>query len=138
MRTLLKDRFLAFLLLMLCFLVALLVALVCTSVQTRAQEMDMEHRHALGHGEYQNWASGKTNNCCNNEDCHFLTKDEYRETVDGPELRVSNKWCPVKPEHYTIRGKSPDWSHPHACINKNTNYQDECDRILCFMREGGT
>jgi len=98
---------------------------------------DMEHRHALGHGEYTDWASKKTNNCCNNEDCHYLTESDFRETADGTELKVGNKWCPVKEEHFVIRGRSPDWSRLHACINNYTSYQDQCDRILCFMRDGG-
>jgi hypothetical protein len=102
-----------------------------------AHAQDMEHRHALGHGEYQDWASKKTNNCCNDVDCHYLAKDEYRETAEGTELKVGPKWCPVKDEHYVIRGKSPDWSKLHACINQNASYGDECDRILCFMRDGG-
>jgi hypothetical protein len=96
-----------------------------------------ENRHALGHHDYQDWASKKTNNCCNNDDCHYLAEDEFRETQEGTELKIGNKWCPVKDEHFVIKGKSPDWSKLHACINMSASYGDECDRILCFMRDGG-
>lgn len=98
-----------------------------------------QDRHMLGHGDYLDWASGKTLNCCNNEDCHYLKKGEYRETQEGTELKVRGKWCPVKQEHFVIKGKSPDWSRLHACINENTSmYPDDCERILCFMRDSGT
>lgn len=100
---------------------------------------EMEHRHALGHGDYTEWQSGKTLNCCNNEDCHYLAESDFRETAEGTELKVRGKWCAVKQEHFVIKGKSPDWSRLHACINENTSmYPDDCERILCFMRDSGT
>ena len=75
-------------------LVALLLFLVAFLVLTfpwKAKAQDWLPRHAQGHGEYKDWASKKTNNCCNNEDCHYLAADEYRETVTGTELRASGK-----------------------------------------------
>jgi hypothetical protein len=53
---------------------------------------------------------------------------------------VRGKWCPVLPEHFIIKGKSPDWNKPHACINYDlrTSYADDCERLLCYSGRGGT
>ena len=68
-----------------------------------------QHNHAEGHNEYATWASQKANNCCNNMDCGVLNDDEWRETSEGTQVKISGQWCPVLPEHFIIRGKSPDW-----------------------------
>ena len=99
-----------------------------------------QHDHARGHSEYQNWASRKTGNCCDDKDCGILDDDQVRETRTGPEVKVRGKWCPVLPEHFIIKGKSPDWNKPHACINYDfrTSYADDCERLLCYSGRGGT
>ena len=99
-----------------------------------------QHDHARGHNEYQNWASKKTGNCCDDKDCGILNDDQVRETTTGPEVKVRGKWCRVLPEHFIIKGKSPDWNKPHACINYDfrTTYADDCDRLLCYSGKGGT
>jgi hypothetical protein len=99
-----------------------------------------QHDHARGHSEYQSWASRKTGNCCDDKDCGVLDDDQVRETTTGPEVKVRGKWCPVLPEHFIIKGKSPDWNKPHACINTDvrTSYGDDCERLLCYSGKGGT
>ena len=99
-----------------------------------------QHDHARGHNEYQNWASKKTGNCCDDKDCGILNDDQVRETTTGPEVKVRGKWCRVLPEHFIIKGKSPDWNKPHACVNYDfrTTYADDCDRLLCYSGRGGT
>ena len=99
-----------------------------------------QHDHARGHSEYQNWASKKTGNCCDDKDCGILDDDQVRETTTGPEVKVRGKWCRVLPEHFIIKGKSPDWNKPHACVNYDfrTTYADDCDRLLCYSGKGGT
>jgi hypothetical protein len=96
-----------------------------------------QHNHDEGHPDYQNWASGKTSNCCNDKDCGDLNEDETREGDKGTKVLILKKWCPVKAEHYIIKGKSPDWNKPHACVNHLGYYDDPCDRLLCFAGKGG-
>jgi hypothetical protein len=98
-----------------------------------------QHEHARGHSEYQSWASKKTSNCCDDKDCGVLRDDEVRETAAGAEVKVLGRWCPVRPEHFIIKGKSPDWNKPHACVNRDfrTSYGDDCDRLLCYSGKGG-
>jgi hypothetical protein len=95
-----------------------------------------QHNHAGGHNVYKTWASKKTDNCCNNQDCGALREDEWRETVGGTEVKVSGQWCPVRFEHFLISGKSPDWSRAHACIQPDVKYstgrKSPCERLLCF------
>jgi hypothetical protein len=92
-----------------------------------------QHNHADGHHDYMTWASKKTGNCCNNQDCGALSEGEWRETAEGTEVKILGEWCPVRQEHFLIRGKSPDWTKPHACINKNTSLiSHPCHRLLCF------
>lgn len=92
-----------------------------------------QHNHGDGHHDYLTWASKKTNNCCNNVDCGSLQDDEWRETPKGAEVQILGEWCPVLEEHFIIRGKSPDWTKPHACVNKNVNLTTHpCQRLLCF------
>ncbi len=89
-----------------------------------------------GHNEYTTWASHKADNCCNNMDCGVLNDDEWRETTEGTEINISGQWCPVRPEHFIIRGKSPDWSKAHACIQPDVKYSTgrkmPCERLRCF------
>ena len=92
-----------------------------------------QHNHAQGHPDYSLWASRKTEHCCNNQDCGELRPDEWRETNEGAEIKIRGQWCPVLPEHFIIRGKSPDWSKPHACINNSPSITTApCLRLLCF------
>jgi hypothetical protein len=95
-----------------------------------------QHHHAGGHDAYRTWASQKTDNCCNKQDCGALRDDEWRETVAGPEVRISGQWCPVRTEHFLVSGKSPDWSRAHACIQPDVKYstgrKTPCERLLCF------
>lgn len=97
-----------------------------------------QNNHAAGHNLYQGWASKKINNCCNNEDCGVLSSSEWRNTNTGTEVRVFNEWCPVLSEHRVIQGKSPDASRPHACVDRKvSSWRKGCDRLLCFMGDGG-
>jgi hypothetical protein len=92
-----------------------------------------QHNHSDGHADYMTWASKKTGNCCNNQDCGSLSEGEWRETAKGTEVKILGEWCPVQQEHLIIRGRSPDWTKPHACVNKNINLTSHpCHRLLCF------
>jgi hypothetical protein len=92
-----------------------------------------QHNHGSGHHDYMTWASKKTGNCCDNQDCGSLSKDEWRETAEGTEVKILGAWCPVLQEHFIIRGKSPDWTKAHACVNKNMSLSmTVCQRLLCF------
>src|SRR5260221_8124756 len=75
-----------------------------------------QHNHSAGHNDYQGWSSQATGNCCNNQDCGELTKDEWRETDTGTEVLINGTWCPVKPEHFIVTGKSPHQTVAHDCI----------------------
>jgi hypothetical protein len=106
-----------------------------------APAQSVHERHAQGHDEYLNWSSERTEYCCNSDDCHFLNDDEVRETPVGKEVLVHARtheptWCPVKPEHYIIKGKSPDWNKSHACVNTKSTYSDPCAALLCFAGKG--
>jgi hypothetical protein len=83
---------------------------------------DHAQSHALGHDEYRDWASERTPNCCNNEDCRALADNEWRETNTSTEILIKGKWCPVQKRHFILRGKSPDWNVVHACILGNNFY----------------
>ncbi len=100
-----------------------------------------QHNHSRGHDDYKDWFSRKASNgCCNNDDCGHLTGDDLRETSSGPQVKIEGQWCPILQEHYTTKGQSPDASVPHACVGKNSYWlsQPPCDRLLCFMGQGGT
>jgi hypothetical protein len=62
--------------------------------------------------------------------------NEWRETSEGTEVKISGRWCLVLPEHRIIRGKSPDWSKAHACVQPDVKYstgrKTPCERLLCF------
>lgn len=109
-----------------------LIYTVCVGYISGAKAQ--EH-HAQGHNEYQGWASNKTSNCCNNDDCGDLADDEWRENNGRIEIHILGAWCPVLSEHYVIKGRSPNWERAHACVNKNANWStaDPCERLLCFM-----
>jgi hypothetical protein len=98
-----------------------------------------QHNHGAGHGEYQGWASGVTPNCCDNRDCGALKESEHRQTETGPQILIDGEWCPVLRQHYLTRGRSPDWSTPHACIQlKFPGLSGEgCARLLCYTPAGG-
>lgn len=94
-----------------------------------------QHNHAAGHGDYKDWASQRVGNCCDNRDCGTLKDDEVREGVNGPEVKISDQWCPVLQIHFLIRGKSPDWNVAHACVSRNHTLPS-CERLLCFSGKG--
>lgn len=104
--------------------------------RTRGAEVHIEYRHLAGHADYNNWSSGKTANCCNNDDCHLLEDGEWRETDHGDEIKILDQWCPVEQRHYVTRGKSPDWDKAHACILTTGDHYFPCERLLCFMGTG--
>jgi hypothetical protein len=106
--------------------------IVATAFMLSATCSNAQHGHEDGHLDYENWSSKKTANCCNNEDCGYLASDEWRQNIQGDEVKIQNQWCPVKPEHYITKGKSPDWTKAHACIAKGGSYANVCDRLLCF------
>ena len=101
-----------------------------------ATESVAQHNHAQGHNDYAAWASKKASNCCNNMDCGELRDDEWRETAEGTQVKISGQWCPVLPEHFVIRGQSPDWSKAHVCVQPDVKYstgrKTPCERLLCF------
>lgn len=117
---------------------ALLWLILATFVVCGAQA---QQHHAAGHNDYSGWSSEKTANCCNNEDCGDLEDTQWRATPTGDQILIKGKWCPIEKKHYTTKGKSPDWRKAHACVNNNPNYSpaggDDCDRLLCFMGNGG-
>lgn len=94
---------------------------------------DQSYTHAQGHNVYRYWYSQKTGNCCNDQDCHPLKDTEWREDAEGPSVLIRGEWCPVQQQHYVIKGKSPNWEVPHACINDRTANMPPCERLLCFM-----
>lgn len=91
-----------------------------------------QHNHGAGHSEYMGWASRKVANCCDDRDCGMLSENEIRETKTGTEILIGGEWCPVLPEHWLTKGKSPDSSVAHACINP-AEYTPACSRLLCFV-----
>lgn len=115
-----------------------------------------QQAHERGHNDYRNWASKKTDNCCNEQDCGELAPDEWRETPEGIEVKLKDRyygndgtpyshiidrkrdvWCPIKPEHYVLpgRGRSPNYDTPHLCARQYAESEnaDPCNRLLCFM-----
>jgi hypothetical protein len=79
--------------------------------------------------------------CCNNEDCRTLEEADERTTATGGiEVRVFDRWCPVKPHHYLKSGNAPDWSTAHVCVAKNQAWHviPVCDRLLCYQPKPGT
>ena len=107
----------------------------CILISFLACGAQAQHNHAQGHNEYSGWSSLKTGNCCNNQDCGDLADNEWREKDGRVEIEILGAWCPVNQEHYVVKGKSPDWTRAHACVNKNPNatFANPCDRLLCFM-----
>jgi hypothetical protein len=108
--------------------------LFATAILALALPAFAQHNHGAGHDVYQGWASQKVANCCNNQDCGALNDDEVRETTTGTEVRIDDQWCPVLHQHHLIKGKSPDWNTPHACVRR---YGEGCDRLLCYTGKGG-
>lgn len=127
-------------------LATLLLALLLQSCGTTMPAL-AQHNHSHGHGDYKSWASGKTENCCDDRDCGSLKDDEWRESAAGTEVKIEGQWCPVQREHWLKRGKSPDWNKAHACIVPRRPLCDEdgchddtrspCDLLLCFSGKGG-
>ena len=113
-------------------LAALLLVLVSSAVLG-------QHNHAQHHGEYENWASGKTQNCCNNQDCGVVQDRDVRQSPAGTEIKIADQWCPVLREHWLIRGRSPDWQTAHACVGNSEHWlgRPPCERLLCFTPAGG-
>jgi len=113
-----------------------MVRLIVLLLTLFVTESEAQHNHAHGHNDYATWSSAKASNCCNNMDCGVLDDDEWRETAEGTQVKISGQWCPVKPEHLIIHGKSPDWSKAHACVQPDVKYstgrKTPCERLLCF------
>jgi hypothetical protein len=74
-------------------LCAVILAMLLSLIPALARA---QHNHDLGHADYHDWASERTSNCCNNQDCGSLADDEWRETARGTEVLIRGKWCPVK------------------------------------------
>lgn len=107
-----------------------------------------QHNHAAGHSDYKDWASERTDNCCDDRDCGALEDGEWRESAAGTEVKIEGQWCPVLRQHWIKRGRSPDWNKAHACIQHRSGtmcddgacYEDErnpCELLLCFSGKGG-
>ena len=122
---------------------AIIAALIFFATNARAQQ----HDHAQYHNVYQGWASKLTSYCCNNQDCGIVDDEAVEDTPSGTLIYIDGEWCPVKQEHRVIVGRSPDWTHAHACIQPNLqNYSNmdgtvgpkpPCERLLCFMGKPG-
>ena len=98
-----------------------------------------QHNHDHGHPDYKNWRSERApHSCCNDEDCSGIEDTEVRQTATGTQVRIEGQWCPVFPQHFLTRGKSPDWSVNHICV-RSSKYMSggPCERLLCFMPKGG-
>lgn len=94
-----------------------------------------QHNHDAGHHEYQDWRSERApQSCCNDQDCSGVDDSKIRQTFTGTQILIDGEWCPVLREHWLTKGKSPDWSVNHACINR---YGTGCWRLLCFTPKGG-
>jgi hypothetical protein len=87
---------------------------------------------AQAHDPYTDWSSRVTSNCCHNRDCFQLSPERWRQTGARIEIKIRDTWCPVLPDHLLIRGRSPDGSAPHACINEGVATDNPCSRLLCF------
>lgn len=109
----------------------LLAAVTAMALLSPALGEDDSYLHAQGHNSYRDWASKKTGNCCNNQDCRWLADAEWREDP-VTEVKIDGEWCPVKPEHLLVKGKSPDATKAHACIDRRTVKLPACERLLCF------
>ena len=116
-------------------LAGLAVVLTCASATAALSQ----HNHERGHDDYIAWSSGKTGNCCNNDDCGSLHKDEIRDTASGVEVKIVGQWCPVLREHFIVKGKSPDWNTAHACVGKGEYWLSlpPCERLLCYVGKSG-
>jgi hypothetical protein len=111
------------------FLACFLVLLV-----TGAFGQNEPANHQAYHNDYIRWASQKTGNCCNNQDCRPLKPEEWRQSEVGLEIKIEDQWCPVNREHFLIRGKSPNGDFAHACIRPVTvPWLPPCTRLLCFV-----
>ncbi len=95
-----------------------------------------QHNHDRYHVDYQSWSASKVANCCSNQDCGELKDEDVRQTATGTEIKIAGEWCPVRPEHFIIRGKSPDWNIAHACVSQS-EAMPPCERLLCFTGKGG-
>ena len=115
---------------------AFAVAIGCI-IFTPASAQD---NHAIGHDEYLGWSSGKVQDCCrgikSGGDCGTLAAEQYRQTATGTEIMIDTTWCPVKPEHFVLRGTSPNGGLIHACISRQISI-DPCDRLRCYMGKAG-
>jgi hypothetical protein len=98
-----------------------------------------QDNHARGHADYMYWSSGKVAYCCNNVDCGSLSDDTHRQTADGPQVLIDGEWCRVEPQHYLVRGHSPDWAVAHACVGRTEYWRSRppCERLLCYVGKGG-
>lgn len=110
------------------------IAAICIAFAITVGCAFAQQNHAAGHNDYQNWASKKTSNCCNNDDCGDLAETQWQETTAGVSVKIDNKWCPVKQEHFITKGKSPNGEKAHACVQKASEWSpsDPCERLLCF------
>jgi hypothetical protein len=97
-----------------------------------------QHNHAEGHDEYKNWFSRDGAACCNKSDCGTVKPEDERIENGQHQIKVENKWCPIKPGMYLRTGKSPDWSSSHACVwpDWSGNNTDPCSRLKCYMSGG--
>ena len=113
-----------------CLYVFVFIAFVA---QAKSLSFAQQFPHSHGHNDYRGWASQKTPNCCNNQDCRFIEDHEWREDANGIFVQIKGEWCPVLQEHFVVRGKSPDWTKAHYCINDRAAQMSPCERLLCFM-----
>jgi hypothetical protein len=93
--------------------------------------MAQEH-HAQYHDVYQGWVNQEGKDCCHGQDCGVMKKDDIDDTGDVLKIRIDGRWCPVSNWMTLKKGKSPDWSVVHACINHRIVDMAPCDRLMCF------
>jgi len=91
-----------------------------------------QEHHAQFHDVYQNWMNKADQNCCHNQDCGVMKPEDVDDTGEAIKVRINGEWCPVKDFMMLKKGKSPDWSVAHACIDRRTTEMKACDRLLCF------
>jgi hypothetical protein len=90
-----------------------------------------QHNHAQYHDVYKDWVNKADNECCHNQDCTTMTPENVDDSGPVLRIRIRGEWCPVKDWMTLKKGKAPDWSVVHACINERITDMQPCDRLLC-------
>jgi len=76
---------------------------------------------------------GTAMGCCSESDCHILADSEWRETKDGYEIRVRDRWVVVPPENILDHQPNPT-GNVVACYNAVNSDQGLLVHVFCFVR----